>query len=71
MFQFDMSNMSLRRGLPEVVEELSGVFDDWELASWFVQPNCWLHDAAPVDVIADDPAAVLRAARADRFIARG
>jgi acyl-CoA synthetase (AMP-forming)/AMP-acid ligase II len=71
MFQFERSNMSLCRGVSEVVQELSAVFDEWALATWFAQPNSWLHDAAPVDVIAGDPAEVLWAARADRFVARG
>jgi len=71
MFQFELSDMSLRPGMAGVVQELAEVCDDWDLALWFAQPSCWLRDAAPADAIADDPAAVLRAARADRFVARG
>jgi len=34
-------------------------------------PNTWLADDSPVDLLWLDPRAVLQAARADRFIARG
>jgi hypothetical protein len=71
LFQFDLSDMSLRSGAAEVVAELTGAFDDWDLATWFARPNSWLRDAAPVDVIDADQPAVLQAARADRYIARG
>ena len=71
LFQFDLQDMSLRSGAVNAIAELTGAFDDWELALWFVQANAWLHDAAPIDQIEEDEAAVLEAARADRFIARG
>jgi hypothetical protein len=71
MFQFDRSDMSLRRGTSEVVDELADTFDDWELAAWFAEPNSWLHGAAPVEMIEVDQRAVQQAARADRFVARG
>lgn len=71
LFQFDRHDMSLRREIGQVVDELADTFDDWELAAWFAQPNSWLQDAAPVELIDVDQPAVLQAARADRFIARG
>ncbi|MEP7295334.1 MAG: hypothetical protein ABI702_04040 [Burkholderiales bacterium] len=71
MFQFELSTMSLRSGPRQVSLELRGVFDDWDLVQWFVEPNSWLHEAAPIDLVERDLAAVLQAARADRFIARG
>lgn len=71
MFQFDRTTMTLRPGPRAATLELSGVFDDWELAEWWARPNSWLNDIAPVDRIAEDSSAVLQAARADRFIARG
>jgi hypothetical protein len=70
-FQFDLATMSLREGPRRALLELDGVFDDWELARWFVQPNDWLQGAAPIERIESDLTAVLQAARADRFIARG
>ena len=70
LFQFDRDDMSLRRETGQVVDELAGTFDDWELAAWFAQPNSWLQNTAPVELIDVDQRAVLQAARADRFIAR-
>jgi hypothetical protein len=71
MFQFDRRDMSLRVPVVQAIAELRDVFDDWELALWFVQPSAWLKDSSPVDFLAQDGAAILQAARADRFVARG
>jgi len=71
LFQFDLSDMSLRPGVTGVVRELAGVFEDMSLALWFAESNAWLGDVSPAEVIAVDPASVLDCARADRFIARG
>jgi hypothetical protein len=69
-FQFGRPDMTLKSPVERVVCELQAVFDDWELVLWFAQPNAWLEDASPVDLLAEDEMAVLQAARADRFIAR-
>jgi hypothetical protein len=71
LFQFEVSDMTLRRGVSEVIAELTGAFDDLELAAWFAQPNGWLGNAAPLAVIETDQPAVLQAARADRYLVRG
>jgi len=71
MFQFDRSDMALRPPVAAVLDEFDGTFDDWDLATWFALPNSWLADEAPIDVLDVDAGAVLQAARADRFIARG
>ena len=71
MFQFDLEGLTVRPGLRPVMTELSDVFDDRELVDWFATPNCWLSGESPVAVFSNDLAAVLRAARADRFIATG
>jgi hypothetical protein len=71
MFQFDLADMSVRATTARVLSELIGVFDDWDLALWFAQPNSWLHDMAPVDALESHPLEVVHAARADRFVARG
>jgi hypothetical protein len=71
MFQFDRADMTVRRPVSAILDELDGTFDDWDLATWFALPNTWLDDEAPVDVLSRDPHATLQAARADRFIARG
>ena len=71
MFQFNAFDMSMRPSCACAVAELKDVFDDWELALWFAAPNSWLDYAAPVAMLDDEGVAVLQAARADRFIARG
>jgi hypothetical protein len=67
LFQFQLSDMSLRPPVQHVVQELTGVLDDWDLALWFALPNHWLNLARPVDAIDNDAPAVLDAARAQRF----
>ena len=71
MFQFEGAYMAVRRSVSAVLAELKGVFDDWDLATWFALPNNWLGEHAPILVLPIDPHAVLHAARADRFIAQG
>jgi hypothetical protein len=71
LFQFEIADMTLRRGAREVMAELAGAFDDLDLAAWFASPNCWLGDVAPVVMIETNQPAVLQAARADRYLARG
>ena len=71
LFQFDPATMGVCPAVKQVLAELSDVFDDWDLALWFVQRNAWLDGQAPVTVIATDAPAVRDAARADRFVARG
>lgn len=70
-FQFDPADMSSRPGPAKVVAELATVFDGWGLARWFAQPNLWIGNARPVDLIDECLPSVLGAARADRFIAAG
>lgn len=71
LFQFDPHTMSIRPEVLAVTAELRHVFDEWDIASWFVEPNSWLGSRAPVAVIDEDPGEVLEIARADRFIAAG
>jgi hypothetical protein len=70
-FQFDSADMSIRPGPAKVIAELASTFDGWSLAAWFAEPNLWIGDARPVDLIDASLASVLGAARADRFIAAG
>jgi acyl-CoA synthetase (AMP-forming)/AMP-acid ligase II len=69
VFQFEAVSLLPRPHVAAVIAELKPVYDDWELAGWFAAPNDWLGDDSPAHVIATDPVAVLRAARADRFVA--
>jgi len=71
LFQFNLSDMSLKDAAQRVSAELAPAFDAWNLSYWFVQPNSWLHDKSPVQLIGSDPSAVFQAARADRFVAMG
>jgi len=71
MFQFDMRDMSVRPRPQRVAAELAEVFDGWALAMWFSQPNHWLRNRRPVEVLNSSLASVLHAARADRLIASG
>ena len=71
LFQFDLAAARLRAPVADVVRELASVFDDWDLACWFTEPNAWLGDAAPAELVDAHAGAVLAATRADRFIARG
>ncbi len=68
LFQFNPQGMSLRTGLGSVLSELVTLYDDWDLAAWFAQPNPWLSDALPADALAIVPAQVLNAARAERTV---
>ncbi len=67
LFQFHPVGMTLRTGLSNVLAELVGVYNDWELARWFAQPNPWLTDQTPADSLAVAADQVLDAARAERF----
>ncbi len=71
LFQFDLPTASVIDGMAPLLEELRPVFDDVELALWFVTPNDWLSGARPVSAMHHSLPAVLQAARADRFVAGG
>jgi len=71
LFQFSTDDWVVRPVVRSALVELRGVFDDWEVASWFAQANTWLSEQRPVDLAVQDDGAVIGAARADRFIARG
>ncbi|WP_296443716.1 hypothetical protein [Rhodoferax sp. UBA5149] len=71
LFQFNRFDMTPRPELGQVLAELTSVYGPWELANWFAQPNPWLVDRTPADMLGSDLPAVLNASRADRFIANG
>jgi hypothetical protein len=70
-FQFAGAGMLPDPSVALVLAQLNTVFDECEVAQWFATRNSSLADRAPVDVIGEQPAAVLEAARGDRFIADG
>ena len=71
MFQFEPRHLAVRSAPRQVIAELTADFDGLALALWFAQPNSWLHDLRPVDLLHSKLNDVLDAARADRFIATG
>lgn len=71
MFQFELRDLSAKPSVRQVQRELAQVFDGWTIAVWFAQRNSWLDEQRPVDLLDTQFPAVLRAARADRFIATG
>ena len=71
MFQFESRDLSVKAGPRRVLAELKPVFDDWDLAAWFIHPNSWLQTKRPLDLLDADLEGVLEAARADRFTATG
>ena len=71
LFQFQRDHMTLRPEVVEVVDELSGVRDDWQVALWFATPQGRLDGRAPVDVVGSGAASLPDAARADRFAGHG
>lgn len=71
MFQFELRDLSIKAAPRKVLDELAPVFEGWGLATWFVQPNSWLSDQRPMELLDSNLPEVLVAARTDRFIARG
>jgi hypothetical protein len=70
MFQFT-EELEVKPGLKAVLAELASEYDGRRLADWFVEPNGWLEERRPIDVLDASPDEVLQAARADRFVATG
>lgn len=70
-FQFAApdTDMKILPVVGAVIAELEGVFDDWQVAQWFTQPNVGLRHGRPLDLLAIDEAAITQAARADRYVA--
>ena len=71
LFQFDLATATLKPSMAPVLSALHGVFDEAELALWFVSSNHWLEGDRPAMVMHKNLPGVLHAARADRYVARG
>lgn len=69
MFQFGPGELVVNPHARRVLTELASVFDGWAIACWFLDANLWLQGRSPIDMMESAPAAVLAAARGDRFIA--
>lgn len=70
LFQFDRQDMTPRPALRAVFNELSPIFDAWDMANWFAQPSPWLANRTPVQVLDENLPGLLAAARFDRHLAR-
>jgi hypothetical protein len=71
MFQFDVPTATLKPSMAPLLAVLHGVFDEAELALWFVAPNNWLDGGRPAIVMCTNLPAALTAAYADRCVACG
>lgn len=61
LFQFNLADMSLRTDVRQVARALGPTLDSWGIAVWFSTANAELDGRAPVDVLVDDPQALLAA----------
>jgi hypothetical protein len=68
LFQFDRTDMSLHPGMRAVLQELSATMEPWEQAFWFCQPNLWLAERCPAELLRTDRVGVVNAASATRFL---
>lgn len=71
LFQFEFPGLSVLPAVAEAIAELGDCFDDGQMTEWFAMPSGWLQGALPAEAMALQPAAVLQAARADRFALLG
>jgi hypothetical protein len=71
VFQFDLPRGAVHACMRPLLAELRGVFDDAELAQWFVTPNEWIQGRRPAHAMLDDLPGVRLAARTDRYVALG
>lgn len=60
-FQFDADGRPLPV-IAEVIRILGREVSDWELALWYMAANGWLGGRRPVDLLASEPDAVVKAA---------
>lgn len=67
VFQFEPATPTVKPAIQILVNELSGALDGWELARWFVQPNTWLDEVAPLPVLHSQFSRVHDVARALRY----
>lgn len=70
-FQFDPAIATTHPAMRPLLQLLRPVFDDAELALWFVTPNDWLGDQCPATAMHVQLSLVLMAARLDRHVACG
>ena len=62
MFQFELSQLSIRPECRLIFKALKKSMDDWSATSWMVNPNTLLDKKLPIDLIEFEFASVLSAA---------
>ena len=62
MFQFEARDLTLCSGAQQVRTNLPSMWSGWNIASWFASANAQLNASRPVDLLATDFQAVMRAA---------
>lgn len=70
LFQFERPSLDVVPAVTELVRALRPIYDEWELAEWFVRPHDLLGGQAPALCLGCDSCAVKEAARLDHFINR-
>ena len=63
MFQFEAQDLGVKQGPLQVRTELPSLWPGWTLAAWFATPHGLLGGQRPVDALAQNVAAVVRAAQ--------
>lgn len=59
LFQFDLADMSLRPEVRQIARTLESSLDAWGVAVWFSAANARLDERAPVELLLENPAALL------------
>jgi len=54
VFHCQRPGWTLKPAVRDVLDELRGVFDPYELSTWYVMPNGWLEQRRTADVIDSD-----------------
>ncbi len=67
MFQLNADDLSIAAAPQAVRAALPDDWSGWAVALWFAEPNVRLKERKPADCLANDFAAVLRAAQDSRF----
>lgn len=67
LFQFERPVLNLRPGMAAALRELVVVYDDTQVARWFIEPNCMLGGDLPITTMHVNPQQIVQAARVRRF----
>jgi len=65
-FQFDKPRPTQNRTIEDCARQIGDLVDEEAFAGWFVNPSRWLDLRMPVDLLLNDPDAVVHAARKTR-----